>query len=132
MSGQSRHLKDDIPLPPGITRREWHELCDQLTELEAAGALGGIRAIVAERLAYVRAGVSYDEVPMAMEVIRSVPVSSAPGSPRHRQLLAQAAAHLAAEIDRAGSSTLAEAPRGTGPYDPARYADTTGPGATEG
>ncbi len=35
----------------GITRPEWHALQDDLLALNAAGALGGIRAIVAERQA---------------------------------------------------------------------------------
>jgi hypothetical protein len=36
--------------------------------------------------------------------------------------------HQIVLLDPAGAGGLAEAPRGTGPYDPARYADTTGPG----
>jgi hypothetical protein len=96
-------LAANIPLPPGITRREWHELCDQLIELEAAGALGGIRQIIAERLARVRNGITYeDPVGMAAMTIAHVHVSSAPGSPRHRQMLAEAGAQLAYGIDQIG------------------------------
>jgi hypothetical protein len=87
--------------PLGITRPQWHELCDQLIELETAGALGGIRAIVAERLARVRSGLEYEDPAGAAAVTISwIPVSSEPGSPRHRQLLAAAAAHLAAVVDQ--------------------------------
>jgi hypothetical protein len=92
--------------PPGITRRAWHELLDQLIELESAGALSGIRAIVAERLARVRNGLEYeDPAGMAAVTISYVPVSSAPGSPRHRQMLAEAGAQLAYGIDKIGGTS---------------------------
>lgn len=76
--------------PPGITRRDWHALLDDLTELEGAGALVGIRAIVAERLLQVRATGS-PEIPRP-DGIASLVDAGAYGI---------AAALLAAEIDRA-------------------------------
>jgi hypothetical protein len=82
--------------PPGITRREWHELLDQLIELEAAGALDGIRAVVAERLALVRRPGPFDPgrdpAVAAREILRD------PANWAGR--LSLAAALLAAEIDR--------------------------------
>jgi hypothetical protein len=103
VSGQSRHLKEDISLPPGITRREWHELCDQLIELcdqlielEAAGALDGIRAVVAERLCQVRTGGS---LPIAFQDACGIILAGYRKPPVPDQC-ARAAALLAAEIDR--------------------------------
>ncbi len=77
------------------------QLQADLAELGRLGALGGIRAIVAERLALARSGVTYeDPVGMAAMTIAYVHVSSAPGSPRHRQLLAEAGAMLAMGTER--------------------------------
>jgi len=85
--------------PPGITRRTWHELLDQMIELEAAGALSGIRAVVAERLTMVRAGVPLPDEPMEDLRIDLVPGDNGRiGTPQ----LASAAAWLAANIDQPG------------------------------
>jgi hypothetical protein len=58
MTGQSWGPMEKVTRqpPPGITRRDWHALLDDMIELEAAGALDGIRAVVAERLGQVRIG----------------------------------------------------------------------------
>jgi hypothetical protein len=83
----------------GERSRDWRELRVHLMELEAAGALNGVRVVVAER-------------------VRQVREDATAGSDRgltHGELLAyahrrlhlgkyrQAAALLAAEIDRAGT-----------------------------
>jgi hypothetical protein len=77
------------PLPD---RRALHQLCDDLLELEAAGALAGIRAVVAQRLLMVRMDV--DPIPL----LGRVEITFGPGDVRKR---AGTAALLAAEIDRA-------------------------------
>lgn len=83
------------------TPADWAQLLTDLHELDRGGALGGIRAIVTERLARVRSGVTMEyPAQMAVQVIHYIPVSSAPGSPRHRQLLAEAGAFLAMAADR--------------------------------
>jgi hypothetical protein len=84
----------DLPLPgmhpDGITRAQWHALLDDLLELERAGALGGIRAAVTERLSMVRAGVSFSPE----ETARAAEAAMRSGK------RAVAAALLAAAVDR--------------------------------
>lgn len=75
--------------------REWTPLLQDLLELEAAGALGGIRAIIAERLRQVReSGQDWHPVVGALETARMLmPDAGLLEAPR-------IAALLAAEIDR--------------------------------
>jgi hypothetical protein len=82
----------------GITRKAWHGLLDQLIELEGAGALDGIRAIVAERLGQVRNGRAGRGITarVASAALQEVPAESFVRS------YSVAAAILAAEIDRKG------------------------------
>jgi hypothetical protein len=98
MTGQSWGSMEKVtrqPLP-GITRKAWHALLDDMIELEAAGALGGIRAVVAERLGQVRTGAPGPGLRGRVNaaVLREVPAVDETRS------YAITAAVLAAEIDR--------------------------------
>lgn len=70
--------------------REWTPVLQDLLELEAAGALGGIRAIIAERLRQVRGGRTEIERQHFREILDDL--AGLPGM--------TLAALLAAEIDR--------------------------------
>lgn len=94
-AGLEQGLTGD-PEPDG-----WAQLLEDLHELGRSGALGGIQAIVTERLARARGGVTMKyPAQMAVQVVQYIPVSSVPGSPRHRQLLAEAGAWLAMAVDQ--------------------------------
>lgn len=71
------------------TLPSWTPLLQDLLELDRAGALAGIRAIIAERLRQVREDLIRDAVPHRMA-----------GTALGHGEYARAAALLAAEIDR--------------------------------
>ena len=89
-----------------LTRREWREFENDLLELELAGAIGGVRAIVTERLRQVRAGhtVEADRAgsrDTSLILLAGNKVSHAPTSPDGPlHAYAAAGALLAAEMDR--------------------------------
>ncbi len=71
----------------GLTRPEWHQLLNDLLELNRHGALGGIRAIVAQRIGQTRRHMGGNLVTMARTAMDMGDYD-------------QAAALLAAEIDQ--------------------------------
>jgi len=75
--------------PDGITRAGWHQLTDDLIELDRHGALGGIRAVVEQRLDMARAGVSFSPD----DAVRAAGIAAG------TRTRAMAAAMLAALID---------------------------------
>ncbi len=96
------------PEDPAVTElaRDWHELAAMLIELEAAGALSGIRAIISEHLQRTRRGLNRGYAPggpglaaAALAEVQSMPFTDdVPGR------AAMAAALLAAVIDRTGGT----------------------------
>lgn len=85
--------------------RSWTPLLLDLIELDEAGALGGIRAVIAERLRHVREGlpVNDDDPHYLLHLVQGscrsvIEYGGHPGE--DRKILAEAAALLAAEIDR--------------------------------
>jgi hypothetical protein len=75
----------------------WQPFLTDVFMLDQAGALGGISAIVAERLAMVREDVIKDAIPGRLAITRLQH-----GGLRDRRAVVEAAALLAAEIDRDG------------------------------
>ena len=98
-------------------RAYWDALHKDLAELELRGALGGIRAIIAERLAQVRAG-----DPLTGEYAAETELDFG--------YTARAAALLAAEIDRqeAGGALSVHGHRPAGREPDARPAGLHRPG----
>jgi hypothetical protein len=96
------------PMPPGwmpateddvasLRRRidtHWLPIMMDLTALDAAGALGGIRAVITERLREARAYATFGIQPSHESAIALAGLETEAGR------YAQAAALLAAEIDR--------------------------------
>lgn len=73
----------------------WALLLRELFELDDAGALSGIRAIVAERLQQVRQDSVKSTIPGLLAIMRLQD-----GGLRDSQVIIESAALLAAEIDR--------------------------------
>jgi hypothetical protein len=97
--------------PPALPgSQEWRELTAALLELEAAGALDGIRAVIAERLHQVRKGWTpehdREHMPgwLTLRAMSEV-TDSGPGTPGWPGVLPRAAALLAAETDRTGAGS---------------------------
>lgn len=82
--------------------REWTPLLHDLLELEEAGALSGIRAIVAERLNQVRTDAIKDAIPFRLAWYR---MDKHHGMGEYLDDVIAAAALLAAEIDRRQAGT---------------------------
>ena len=101
------------PMPPGwmpatesqvagiasYIDQHWQPIILDLIELDSAGALGGIRAIITERLAQVRAG-DPGQLARSAAVALSRLYTADGGRPGANMPLATCAAMLAAEIDR--------------------------------